>query len=164
MSGQTIVEKILSKHAGRDARAGETVIAKIDVAMATDGSGPLTLEFFKKMGGQRVFDPNKVLMVLDHYVPCPNDKVAALQDSMREFRDLGLCQLMELGEGICHQLLPEKGYVLPGGLIIGGDSHSTTYGAFNALGTGVGSSDLAAAMISGKLWFRVPETIRINLA
>ena len=150
LPGQTIAEKIFSQHAGKAVKAGETVVARIDLAMATDGSGPLTLDFFQKMNGQKVFDPEKVLMVLDHYVPCPNDKVAALQDSMRQFKDRGFCRLMELGEGICHQLLPERGYVLPGDLIVGGDSHSTTYGAFNACGTGVGSSDLAAGMISGK--------------
>lgn len=163
MAGQTIVEKIFSTHAGTVVRAGDNIIAAIDLAMATDGSGPLTLDLFRKMGGQSVFDPEKVVMVLDHYVPCPNDKVAALHDSMRAFADAGQCRLLELGEGICHQLLPEKGFVRPGQLIVGADSHSTTYGAFNALGTGIGSSDLAAAMITGKLWFRVPETVRIIL-
>ena len=163
MAGQTIAEKIISAHAGVTAHAGDNVIAGIDVAMATDGSGPLTLDLFYKMGGKTVFDPEKVIMVLDHYVPCPNDKVAALQDSMRIFADEGNCRLTELGEGICHQLLPEKGLIRPGRLIVGGDSHSTTYGAFNALGTGIGSSDLAAAMIAGKLWFRVPESVKINI-
>jgi 3-isopropylmalate/(R)-2-methylmalate dehydratase large subunit len=163
MPGQTIAEKIFSVHSDRFVKAGEAVVAKIDVAMATDGSGPLTLEFFKKMGGSKVFDSTKVLMVLDHYVPCPNDKVSRLQDGMRKFQAEGYCTLFEIGDGICHQLLPEKGYVKPGYLIVGGDSHSTTYGAFNALGTGIGSSDLAAAMISGKLWFRVPKTFKIKL-
>ncbi|MDR3565793.1 MAG: aconitase/3-isopropylmalate dehydratase large subunit family protein [Negativicutes bacterium] len=163
MAGQTIAEKIFSRHAGKMAFSGDSVVAAVDVAMATDGSGPLALEFFKKMGGSRVFDPEKVVMVFDHYVPCPNDKVAAMQENMREFCRQGQCRLLDLGEGICHQLLPEKGYVVPGALIVGGDSHSTTYGAFNALGTGVGSSDLAAAMISGRLWFRVPESVKITL-
>lgn len=163
MTGQTIAEKIFSRHSGRRVFAGETVIAAVDLVMATDGSGPLAVDFFHKMGGCSVFDPAKVLMVFDHYVPCPNDKVAKLHDSMRQLRDKGLCRILELGEGICHQLLPERGYVLPGNLIVGGDSHSTTYGAFNSLGTGIGSSELAAAMISGKLWFRVPETIQIIL-
>ena len=163
MPGQTIAEKIFSLHSGQIAYAGESVTASVDLLMATDGSGPLTLEFFRKMGGKKTVDPAKVLMVLDHYVPCPNDKVAAMQDDMREFCRQGNGVLFELGEGICHQLLPEHGLVRPGSLIIGGDSHSTTYGAFNALGTGVGSSDLAAAMISGQLWFKVPETIKISL-
>lgn len=163
MRGQTIVEKIFSSHTAGDVYAGDNIIAAIDIAMATDGSGPLTLELFKQMGGKTVFNPSKVIMVLDHYVPCPNDKVASLHDSMRAFAGQGCCRLLELGEGICHQLLPEKGLVRPGQLIVGGDSHSTTYGAFNAIGTGIGSSDLAAAMIAGKLWFRVPETVKIVL-
>jgi len=162
MAGQTIAEKIFSRHAGKRAFSGDSVIADVDVTMATDGSGPLALEFFKKMGGSRVFDPEKVVVVFDHYVPCPNDKVAAMQETMREFSRAGQCRLLDLGEGICHQLLPENGYVFPGALIVGGDSHSTTYGAFNALGTGVGSSDLAAAMISGRLWFRVPESVKVT--
>jgi 3-isopropylmalate/(R)-2-methylmalate dehydratase large subunit len=161
LSGQTIAEKIFSRHAGRAVQAGDSIIAGIDVAMANDGSGPLTVEFFHKMGGRRVFNPDRVLMVLDHYVPCPNDKVAVLHDSMRQFCSQGFGRLLDMGEGICHQLLPELGYILPGSLIVGGDSHSTTYGALNALGTGIGASDLAAAMIAGKLWFRVPETIKI---
>ncbi len=160
---QTVAEKIFSAHAGRPVYAGESVVARVDVVMATDGSGPLALDFFRKMGGTRTFDGTKVLMVLDHYVPCPNDKVAALQDQMREFARAGNAALFELGEGICHQLLPERGYVQPGSLVVGGDSHSTTYGAFNALGIGVGSSDLAAAALTGALWFRIPESLRVDL-
>lgn len=160
---QTIAEKIFSAHADRPTYAGETIVARVDVVMATDGSGPLALEFFRRMGGTRTFDGTKVLMVLDHYVPCPNDKVAALQDQMREFARAGNAVLFELGEGVCHQLLPERGYVLPGSLVVGGDSHSTTYGAFGALGIGVGSSDLAAAALMGALWFRVPESVHVNI-
>ena len=104
--------------------------------MATDGSGPLTIDFFNKMEGCSSFDPRNVLMIMDHYVPCPNDKVAGLHTMMRDFAKQGFGTVLDLGEGICHQLLPEKGYVRPGRLIVGGDSHSTTYGAFNALGTG----------------------------
>lgn len=160
---QTIAEKIFSAHASRPVFAGESIVARVDVVMATDGSGPLALEFFRRMGGTRSFDGTKVLMVLDHYVPCPNDKVAALQDQMRDFARAGNAVLFELGEGVCHQLLPERGYVRPGSLVVGGDSHSTTYGAFNALGIGVGSSDLAAAALTGALWFRIPESLRVNL-
>lgn len=160
---QTIAEKIFSAHANRPAYAGESVVARVDVVMATDGSGPLALDFFRRMGGTRSFDGTKVLMVLDHYVPCPNDKVAALQDQMRDFARAGNAVLFELGEGICHQILPERGYVRPGSLLVGGDSHSTTYGAFNALGIGVGSSDLAAAVLTGALWFRVPASLRVTL-
>ena len=163
MRPQTIAEKILSSHAGKNVYSGDVTMAKVDVVMATDGSGPLTLDFYRKMEGRGVFDPGRVLMVLDHYVPCPNDKVAGLHDSMRAFHEQGLCTLFDLGEGICHQLLPEKGYIRPGSLVIGGDSHSTTYGALNCFGTGLGSSDLASGMIAGSVWFRVPETIRVTL-
>ncbi|HYE08661.1 MAG TPA: aconitase family protein, partial [Patescibacteria group bacterium] len=161
--GQTIVEKIISNHCSCQAKAGSTVTAGIDIAMATDGSGPLTIDIFNKMGKDKVWDPEKVIMVIDHYVPCPNDKVSKLHDMMRGFCDSGNGKLFDLGEGICHQLLPEKGYIKPGQVIVGGDSHSCTYGAFNALGTGIGSSDLAAAMATGKLWFRVPQTFKVVL-
>lgn len=163
MAGMTIVEKILSEHAGHDARAGDVVISAIDVAMAVDASGPLTLDYFEQMGGKGVFDPAKVVMVLDHYLPCPNAAVALLQERVRDFHRKGLCTLYELGEGICHHVLPEKGYVKPGTVVVGADSHSITYGAFNCLGMGLGSSDLAAAMISGAVWLRVPETFRVTL-
>lgn len=160
---QTIAEQIFSSHTGRPVFAGESVVAAVDLVMATDGSGPLMLDYFRQMGGSRSFDGSRVLLVLDHYVPCPNDKVAGLQEAMRAFARAGHARLFDLGEGICHQLLPEHGYVRPGGLIVGGDSHSTAYGALNALGIGVGSSDLAAAALTGKLWFRVPETVRLRL-
>lgn len=161
---QTIAEKIFTAHADRPAYAGETIVARVDLVMATDGSGPLALDCFRRMGGTRTFDGTRVLMVLDHYVPCPNDQVAALQDQMRDFARAGNAVLFELGEGICHQLLPERGYLRPGALVVGGDSHSTTYGAFNALGIGVGSSDLAAAALTGALWFRIPDSLRVDLA
>ena len=157
----TIAEKIIGAHCGRPVAAGDTVIASVDLAMATDGSGPLTIQLFREMGFSKVWNPEKVLMVLDHYVPCPNDKVAGLQDGMRSFCKEGNGVLFDLGEGICHQLLPEKGYIQPGSLVVGADSHSLTYGALNALGTGIGSSDLAAVMATGKLWLRVPESIKI---
>lgn len=160
--GQTVIERIFSSRGGRRVYAGEMVVARVDLVMATDGSGPLMLEYFRKMNGKSVFDPRKIFMVLDHYVPCPNDKVSRLQDSMRSFVSRGLGVLVEMGEGICHQVLPEGGYVRPGELIVGGDSHSTSYGALNAAGIGVGSSDLASAAISGALWFRVPGTIRVE--
>lgn len=158
-----MIEKIFSTHAGRRVHAGDTVVATVDLAMATDGSGPLMLEYFVKMNGKTVFDPRRVLLVMDHYVPCPNDRVSRLHDSMRAFESRGLGVVVAPGEGICHQILPERGLIRPGELVVGGDSHSTTYGALNAAGIGVGSSDLAAAAISGALWFKVPETLSIEL-
>lgn len=160
---QTIAEKIISAHCGRRVYAGETVVAAIDLAMATDGSGPLAIELFHQMKKGKLHDPANIIMVLDHYVPCPNDKVARLHDTMRRFcRDTG-CTLFDLGEGIGHQLLPEKGYIAPGAIVVGADSHAGTYGALNALGTGIGSSDLAAVMATGKLWFKVPDSIKLKL-
>jgi 3-isopropylmalate/(R)-2-methylmalate dehydratase large subunit len=161
---QTIAEKIISSHCGRAAYAGETVVPAIDLAMATDGSGPLAIELFHQMKKGNLHDPAKIIMVLDHYVPCPNDKVARLQDTMRRFCIDTNCTLFDLGEGIGHQLLPEKGYIVPGAIVVGADSHAGTYGALNALGTGIGSSDLAAVMATGKLWFKVPGTIKIEFS
>ncbi len=163
MPGMTVVEKILSAHAGSPARAGDVVMADVDVAMAGDASGPLTLDYFEAMNGRSVFDPAKVVMVMDHYLPCPNEAVSRLHDRVRAFHAKGLCTLFELGEGICHHVLPERGYTKPGRVVVGADSHSITYGAFNCLGTGLGSSDLAGAMISGKVWLRVPQTFRVTL-
>ena len=160
---QTIAEKIISSHCGWAASAGETAVVAIDLAMATDGSGPLAIELFHQMEKGNLHDPAKIIMVLDHYVPCPNDKVARLHDAMRRFCNDTGCTLFDLGEGIGHQLLPEKGYIVPGAIVVGADSHAGTYGAINALGTGIGSSDLAAVMATGKLWFKVPGTIKIEL-
>jgi 3-isopropylmalate/(R)-2-methylmalate dehydratase large subunit len=161
--GKTIAEKILSAHCNGDVAAGDVIAAAVDLAMATDGSGPLAIKLFGEMDFTSSWNPDKVLMVLDHYVPCPNDKVAKLHNEMRAFCEAGNGRLFDLGEGICHQLLPENGYVKPGDLIVGADSHSVTYGALNALGTGVGSSDLAAAMGTGRLWFQVPQSMKIVL-
>ena len=163
MKGRTIAEKILSAHAGKAVYADEIVMADVDVVMVTDGSGPLTIDFYERMLGEAVFDPERVLLVLDHYVPCPNDKVSRLHDRMRNFARAGRGVVFELGEGICHQILPERGYILPGRLVVGGDSHSTTYGAFNCFGAGLGSSDLAAAMLSGQTWFKAPQSVKITL-
>ena len=160
---QTIAEKIISSHCGHAAHTGETVVASVDLAMATDGSGPLAIELFEQMNTVNVFDPTNIIMVLDHYVPCPNDKVARLHDRMRKFCRENSCRLFDLGEGIGHQLLSEKGLILPGSIAVGADSHAGAYGAFNALGTGIGSSDLAAVMATGKLWFKVPQSMRFEL-
>ncbi|MCD5407170.1 MAG: 3-isopropylmalate dehydratase large subunit [Desulfotomaculum sp.] len=158
--GKTIIEKILSKHSDQDAYAGDIVIAQVDLVMGQDGTSPLAIRAFNDMNGKKVFDPQKVCMVIDHSSPSPIEGVSALHKIMREFsKQLGI-KLYDIGEGVCHQLLPESGKVGPGKLIIGADSHTCTYGALNAFSTGVGSTDLAAGMISGQLWFKVPETIK----
>jgi len=158
--GQTIIEKILSSHCGQTACANEIVVAQVDYVMGQDGTAPLAINAFIEMGGKEVFDREKVAFVIDHSAPSPNEGVSALHKLMREFtREKGF-RLYDIGEGVCHQLVPESGEVGPGSLVIGADSHTCTYGALNAFSTGVGSTDLAGGLISGKMWFKVPETVK----
>ncbi|ADI01293.1 MAG TPA: 3-isopropylmalate dehydratase large subunit [Syntrophothermus lipocalidus] len=158
--GKTIAEKILSAKSGQDARANEIVVADLDFVMGQDGTSPLAIQAFEEMQGDGPFDPRRVAMVIDHSAPSPLEGVSRLHAKMRDFaRRYGII-LYDIGEGVCHQLLPEKGHVGPGSLVIGADSHTCTYGAINAFATGVGSTDLAAGIISGKMWFKVPETIK----
>lgn len=159
--GQTLAEKLLSRASGREVRAGEIALASLDFVMGQDGTSPLAIKAFREMGGTKVFDPSRVALVIDHSAPSPNHGVSQLHALMRDFaRETGVV-LYDIGEGVCHQLLPERGHVAPGDVVIGADSHTCTYGALGAFATGVGSTDLAAAMIAGKTWFRVPETIRL---
>lgn len=158
--GQTIIEKILSSHSGQTARANEIVVAQVDYIMGQDGTTPLAINAFKEMNGQALFDPGKVALVIDHSAPSPNEGVSALHKLMREFAREKKCRLYDIGNGVCHQLIPESGEVGPGSLVIGADSHTCTYGALNAFSTGVGSTDLAGGLISGRMWFKVPETIK----
>ena len=158
--GQTIIEKILSAKSGREARAGDIVVAKVDYIMGQDGTAPLAIRAFQDMEGLEVFDRERIAFVIDHSSPSPNEGVSSLHKMMREFvRDKGF-RLYDIGEGVCHQVLPESGEVGPGSLVIGADSHTCTYGALNAFSTGVGSTDLAGGMISGRMWFKVPESIK----
>jgi 3-isopropylmalate/(R)-2-methylmalate dehydratase large subunit len=160
--GQTIAEKILSAHSGSEARAGDIILADLDLVLFHDASRPHPIELLGELGGRVVFDREKVVAVIDHYVS-PNEVVARRQNMVRQFaRDQGLL-LYDLGEGISHALLPEKGHVLPGKLIVGGDSHTCTYGAVNAFATGMGTTDIAVALITGKQWFLVPESLKIVL-
>ncbi|MDD3654421.1 MAG: 3-isopropylmalate dehydratase large subunit [Desulfotomaculaceae bacterium] len=158
--GQTIIEKILTKHCGHEARANEIVVAQVDYVMGQDGTSPLAINAFHEMDGQSIFDSSKVAFVIDHSAPSPNEGVSALHKLMREFSQEKGFHLYDIGEGVCHQLIPESGEVGPGSLVIGADSHTCTYGALNAFSTGVGSTDLAGGLISGKMWFKVPETIK----
>jgi 3-isopropylmalate/(R)-2-methylmalate dehydratase large subunit len=163
MPGKTISEKILSAKSGCDARAGDVVICPVDCALGTDGSTPMALDYFEAMGGTRVHDPSRIVFALDHYSPAPSRQTAALHQRMREFAARHGILLWDVGEGIGHQLIVETGRALPGGLTVGADSHAVTYGALNTFGTGIGSSDLAAILISGEIWLRVPESIRVTL-
>lgn len=159
----TISEKILAEHAGlREVEPGQLINARIDLAMANDITAPIAIEEFRKIGASKVFDPARVVLIPDHFVPNKDIKSAQQCQLMREFaRAQNLLHYFEVGEmGIEHVLLPEQGLVLPGDLVIGADSHTCTYGALGAFSTGVGSTDFAAAMITGQAWFRVPETIK----
>jgi 3-isopropylmalate/(R)-2-methylmalate dehydratase large subunit len=159
--GKTISEKILSAHSGADAHAGDIIVADIDYAMGQDGTTPLSIKAFQKMKGEKLKHPERLSLVIDHSAPSPNEGVSALHKMMREFAGKTGCNLYDIGEGVCHQLMPERGHVAPGDLLVGADSHTTTYGALNAFSTGIGSTDLAAVMLTGKLWLRVPQTYRV---
>lgn len=162
-TGKTIAEKILSAKSGVDARAGDVVVCQVDLLMATDGSMPMTIDYFERLGGDQVAMADRIMVALDHYAPAPNRKTATLHETIRDFAEPRGITVFSVGDGIGHQLALETGRALPGSLIIGADSHSVTCGALNAFATGVGSSDLAAAMLSGRIWLKVPETIRITL-
>ena len=160
--GMTLAEKILSRHAGRNVVPGEIIVAEIDVTFTHDSNRPLAVEVFKEMNGKKPFNPQRFIQLIDHHYPAPREANAHIHQKMREMgRDIG-CVFYE-GEGICHVVIPEKGHVLPGDLAVGTDSHSSTSGALGAFVTGVGSTDMAVAMMTGKLWFMVPETIKMNV-
>ena len=159
--GQTISEKIISAHVGHKVYAGELVISEVDGAMASDTTAPLAIKAFKEMGGTQVFDPSKCALIIDHAAPSPNERIANLHKMMRDFARTQGLRLFEIGEGICHQVMVEQQYVKPGQIFIGADSHTPTYGALNAFACGVGSTDLAATLMTGKIWLKVPQTIKI---
>ena len=161
--GRTISEKILSGHSGTDSYASDIVIAELDFMIGQDGTSGVAIDSFKKMSasGGKVADPKKVAMIIDHSSPSPTAGVSAIHKKIREFSTDQKIKLYDIGCGVCHQITPEQGHVVPGDLVIGADSHTCTYGAINAFSTGIGSTDLAAGMISGKLWFKVPETIKV---
>ena len=163
ITGKTIAEKIFSAHAGTDARAGDIVIADVDFVMGQDGTSPLAIKALEAMGVDKVFDPKKVAVIIDHSSPSPLEGVSALHTIMRDFGKRTGAKVYDVGCGVCHQLIPEMGHVVPGDLMVGCDSHTCTYGALNVFSTGVGSTDGAAAMAAGKLWFKVPETIKVTL-
>lgn len=161
--GKTISESIFSRASGSEVSAGDFAVANIDVAMAHDGTAPLAIRAFRKMGGNKIWDTKKVVLIIDHVVPSSSEGMSSLQKMMREFAAEQGMENLYYGEGVCHQLLPERGYVGPGKLVVGADSHTCTYGALGAFATGIGSTDMAAVFLSGKLWFKVPETLKFNV-
>ncbi len=162
--GMTLAERILAKAAGLGhVTAGEFVVAEIDLAMTHDIFAAQVFDLLGESGVRGVFDPDKTVVVIDHLVPAPTAEAAAIHRRIRDHvSQLGISAFYDAGEGICHQLLPEKGHVRPGMLIVGTDSHTTTYGALGAAGTGIGTSEMVYALATGRLWFRVPETIRFD--
>jgi len=161
--GMTITEKILAAHCGRDAvRAADYILADVDLCLGNDVTAPIAIEEFEKAGFKKVWDPDRIALVPDHFTPNKDIKTAMLVKQMRDFvTKHGLALWWEVGRvGIEHALLPEQGLVGPGDLIIGADSHTCTYGALGAFSTGVGSTDLAACFATGKVWLRVPESLK----
>lgn len=158
---QTISEKILSAKSGGSARAGDVVVCEVDLVLGTDASAPMAIDYFERMGGERVHDASRVVFALDHYSPPSSPATHGFHEQVRAFAGKHGMRVYEVGEGISHQIAVERGLARPGMLLVGADSHTVTCGAVNAFATGVGSSDLAAAMLTGQLWFRVPRTIRV---
>src|SRR6478752_9694626 len=152
-------------HTDADAVApGDIVMVRCDVVMTNDSSGPMAFRAMEKMGAKRVFDPAKVVLVPDHFVPAKDKRSAELQLLLREWsHDQGVTYYEQGRGGIEHTLLVEEGWVVPGSVIAGGDSHTCTYGALGAFGTGLGSTDIAACLATGEFWQAVPETIQIEL-
>lgn len=161
----TMSEKILARASNKSSsEAGEIVMANIDVAMTHDLTGPLSVESFEKIGTEKVWDPNKIVIPFDHQVPADSLDAANNHIIMREFvKEQGIKNFYDVNEGVCHQILPELGHVVPGEVIVGTDSHTCTHGALGAFSTGIGSTDMAMVFSTGKLWFKVPETIRFNI-
>ena len=161
----TRAEKILASHAGREEVApGELVSVRADLVMANDITAALAISVFEKLGAEKVFDPRKIVFVLDHFLPAKDIRAAEQAKLVREFAGRMGIKVVELGEGgIEHVVLPEEGFAAPGEVVMGGDSHTCTYGALGAFAVGMGSTDIACAMATGEVWMRVPETLRIEL-
>lgn len=164
--GMTMTQKILARAAGVDScRAGELLMCKLNLVLGNDITAPVAINEFNRMGATKVFDPEKIALIPDHFVPNKDIKAATLAKQMREFaRAQHIVHYYEVGRvGIEHALLPEQGIVAPGEVIIGADSHTCTYGAVGAFSTGVGSTDMAVGMATGECWFKVPEAIKVVL-
>ena len=162
----TLSQKILAAHANKSSvKPGELIIADVDLVLGNDITAPVAIDEFAKIGVDKVFDKNKIALVPDHFTPCKDIKSAEQVKVMRDFANkYNIRHFYEMGQvGVEHALLPELGLALPGELIIGADSHTCTYGALSAFSTGVGSTDMAVAMATGKAWFKVPEAIKIEI-
>lgn len=160
MAGMTLAQKIISEHAGHNVTPGELVIARVDVAAVQDGTGPLTIQEFKKLGKDKLANPERTILFIDHAAPSPRKELSNSHLVIREFaREYGAV-LSDIGEGVCHQRLIES-FVNPGEILVGADSHTCTSGALGAFATGMGSTDIAVAFALGKTWLKVPESYKI---
>ncbi|MFH0827998.1 MAG: 3-isopropylmalate dehydratase large subunit [Candidatus Omnitrophota bacterium] len=157
--GKTIAEKILSNHAGRDLKAGDFAICKIDFAFGQDGTSSIIIDRVREMGLKDL--KTKFCMVIDHSAPSPSEGVSRVHKKMRDFSREYKTVLFDSGCGVCHQVIPASGLILPGDLVLGADSHTCTYGALGVFSTGVGSTDLSVALSTGKNWFKVPQSIKM---
>ena len=158
--GLTLAEKIISEHAGKIVHAGELVISKVDVTAVQDGTGPLTVQEFKKLGVNNLNNPQRSILFIDHASPSPRKELSNTQMVLREFSKEYGAVLSDVGAGVCHQRLVET-FVNPGEVLVGADSHTCTSGALGAFATGMGSTDVAVAMALGKTWLKVPATFKI---
>jgi len=158
--GLTLVEKIISEHAGKNVHAGELVISKVDVAAVQDGTGPLTVQEFKKLGLSKLNNPERSILFIDHAAPSPRKELSNTHMVLREFAKEYGAVLSDIGAGVCHQRLIET-FVNPGEVLVGADSHTCTSGALSAFATGMGSTDIAVAMGLGKTWLKVPATYKV---
>lgn len=154
----TLVEKIFSDKLGKKVKPNEIVVADVDYAMGQDGTAPLAINTFRKFKDPKISNPEKIVLIIDHSAPSPSEGVSNIHTLMREFSKENKVKLYDIGEGICHQMMMED-YVLPYQIIVGSDSHTCSYGALGAFSTGIGSTDAAVVYKTGKLWFRIPETL-----
>jgi 3-isopropylmalate/(R)-2-methylmalate dehydratase large subunit len=161
--GQTFAEKVFSRNLGREVREGELVEVIPDVALSHDNTAAISLKF-KEIGVDRIFKPDIHVIVLDHATPAPTEQYALNHKVVREFvKEYGIAHFYDVNMGVCHQVLMEEGFVLPGDIVVASDSHTTTYGALGAFGTGIGRSEMAVIFATGKIWFRVPASMKITL-
>ena len=160
--GLTLAEKIISKHASKDVHAGELVIANVDVCAVQDGTGPLTVQEFKKLGKSKLNNPERTILFIDHASPSPRKELSNTHTVLREFSKEYGAVLSDVGAGVCHQRLVET-FVNPSEILVGADSHTCTSGALGAFATGMGSTDIAVAMALGKTWLKVPATFKIEV-
>ena len=162
--GRTLTEKVLGRKAGREVRAGDVVSVSPDFILSHDNSAAIIQEF-RKLGVKKVKAPEKIVIVLDHIVPAADEKYAQNHKTIREFvAEQGIPNFFDINAGICHQVLPEQGFAVPGGVIVGSDSHTPSYGALGAFATGIGRTETACTWATDEIWLRVPETLRIDLS